>query len=318
MPYQREYLDSLRHAPESERNQVVNDLYARYWDGGALTLAEEDFICGILVTLRTGPVGDPNAPYQFQIENLHGCRNYRFRSTYILYFSNVNGNGPAEDVFGEIPYHQRMDAASYLQGEYQSWKQTMEGGPTGDPLLDYSRVEYKHQLKVLARYCSATGIWGFYRDYLEKSATLHSKFIYFLVREYYEEIGAMSETVTVFGNPMLLDSFFYVHIMARHYAAEIKQYQVGKTYHFDENIDYKTIPRFIIDVLQKFQAVANVIHFNRSIYFKLRNKPYAIHFKPIQGQFHLRTFYPIDRPADLARLVAMQELIYDPDLSFFI
>ncbi|GCC50329.1 hypothetical protein SanaruYs_05440 [Chryseotalea sanaruensis] len=217
-------------------------------------------------------------------------------------------------MYGEIPYAERMQDAQFLEGVHQSWKAILES-PATDIIIEHSQIEYRHQLKILERYCRTRGIRGFYKDYLLKSVILHSKFIYYLVREFYEEFGHTGETVSIFGKDITIDSFCYIHIIFRHYAELSKEYQLGKTYHFDTNIDYKKIPSFLKDIIEQVGSTGDSTLFqNNSIHFIFRGAYYTIHVSPFGGLPRLATFFPVGRPAELAKLKSFTEVPLDHEL----
>ena len=111
---------------------------------------------------------------------------------------------------------------------------------------------------------------------------------------------------------ILIDSFTYVHIMFRHYSERIKEHQVDKSYHFDENIGFKIIPNFIFELLNCYKSEIINQHFNNTnLYFVINNTTYGIYLKAVvkhlKGNikikyFRFQTFYPIEDLNDLKRL----------------
>jgi hypothetical protein len=294
--YSREHLETVDKDFGPKLQSTLQTLLQMITDGSPLTLAEEEFICGKMRSLR----GGENGEYLHDVNSINACQNFRFRNTYLLYHLNLNGYKPAFDMYGQIPFDERMDDAKFLKNIHQSWK-TVLAGPTDDKIVEHSQTEYRHQLKVLERYCKARGIGGFYRDYLMKSVVLHSKFIYYLVKEFYEELGQVNETVSIFGRDVVIDSFCYIHNMFRHYAEQSKEYQLGKTYHFDTNIDYKTIPSFLKDILEKLVSTADPSLFqNNSVHFIFKGSYYTIHVSPFGGTPRVATCFPVGRPNELA------------------
>jgi len=312
--YSRDHLEDVDRNFGPPLQEVLQTLLQMVTDGAALTLAEEEFVCGKMTILR-GRGGE----YLYDVKNHPACRNYHYRYTYLLYYLNLNGYKPAIDMYGQIPYEQRMEDARFLESIHQSWRAILES-PTTDIITEYSQTEYRHQLKVLERYCKTHGIGGFYigrfyKDYLLKSIVLHSKFIYYLVREYYEELGHTSETVSIFGRDVIIDSFCYIHIMFRHYAELSKEYQHGKTYHFDANIDYKKIPSFLKSIIEQVDSTGDATLFqNNSIHFIFRGSYYTIHVSRFGGVPRLATFFPVGRPNELAKLKSYAEVPFSEEL----
>jgi hypothetical protein len=321
MKYSRKYLTEIdeRQKQQSGFDQefsiVVKDLMLRHENNIPLSLAEEDFICAKMSILKTG---DGDGEYLFDVRQLNGCKNYLFRNTFLLYAFNLNGHKPAFDIYREIPLKQRQEDAALLEREHQRWKMVLDSAPTNDPIIESSKVEYQHQLLELERDCARKRIGGFYRDYLEKAIVLHSLFYYFVTKEYFEEIHADKEQIQVVDKNVIIDSFCYIHILFRHYAESSKDYQAGKTYHFDQNIDYKNIPSFLKDIITKYVAAVNPSAFQRGITFLFNGQPYAIYCSKHGEDQRLVTFYPIGRPKDVAKISTLKKIYYDNNLVFLI
>jgi len=230
MTYSREQLSKVT---KSNYQPIVDDLEARLKSGQKLSLAESEFICHYLSAGRKH-----NA-----IAGFSACDNFLFREKYLIYIRNANLNGwkTASDAHGEIAVLERQRDAAFLHDAYEKWEKAMSSAiPKTDIILDFVIEEFKNQKVKLDEYCKVAGITGFYKDYFDKSLVLHARIIYLLVSEFYEELNAFSESVPLFGVSVLIDGYFYVHTMFRHFAEHIKNHQQGKSYHFDKNIHFRT------------------------------------------------------------------------------
>ena len=136
------------------------------------------------------------------------------------------------------------------------------------------------------------------------------------------------ERIDFFNTSVLIDSFCYIHILFRHYSSSIKQHQLDKTYHYDENIDYKKIPLFLKDVVIKFKDNCAQDDFDRNkIYLSFGDKTYAIWFRPIQiskpgnlkeSILRLQTFYPITNTTENATIGEFRKVNIDSSLIYFV
>ena len=165
----------------------------------------------------------------------------------------------------------------------------------------------------------------FNKEYLRKTLFLHGKYIYLLVKEFYEELGKVEEQITIHNEEILVDGFTYVHTMFRHFASHIKQHQSKKSYHFDKNIGFKEVPDFLLNALRSFKKL-NLPFDKRRIYFKFNDAPYAIWFRPFKKSLpgnvqivylRVQTFYPIKNPMEHAKLSEMVLVTSNDSFGFY-
>tara|TARA_Y100000815_G_scaffold176454_1_gene160692 strand:+ start:5502 stop:6476 length:975 start_codon:yes stop_codon:yes gene_type:complete len=321
MPTKKELNQLYRDPTKSENyDAIVQDLYTRGYNNEPLSLAEECFIGGIIEQLR-----DKDNNRAHKIEDFEGCKNYHFRSRYLRYVNDLNGHKQVMDYYGPIPEDLKVKDITFLQKTYEEWKTHLEGKINGFRLINYVAQELKHQLKEVDRFALRLQIGSRYKEYLRKTLFLHAKYIFLLVKEFYEELGQDEEYIEIQGNVILVDGFTYVHTMFRHYASHIKQHQMNKSYHFDQNIGFKEIPNFLLKALQYFKAFE--LPFNgKSIYFNFNGKPYAIWFRLIKKSLpggiqkeylRVQTFYPIENPTEKSKLSKMLLTPRNKDFSFY-
>src|SRR5690606_37907510 len=103
------------------------------------------------------------------------------------------------------------------------------------------RKEVRHQLKEIKKYAAVAGFGHFRRKYLEKNTILHSKFVFLRVKGFFQEYGSDRISFQLFNQIIIIDGFFFVHVLFRHYAPSIKEHQQQKSYHI-ENFDYTQLP----------------------------------------------------------------------------
>jgi hypothetical protein len=322
MPTRKE-LNQLYRDPAKPGNYdaIVQDLYTRAYNNESISLAEEYFIGGIIEQLR-----NKDGKRAHKIEDFEGCKNYHFRSRYLRYVNDLNGHKQIMDYYGPIPQVIKAKDVAFLQKTYEEWEIHLEGKLNGFRLINYVAQELKHQLKELDRFSIRLQIGSRYKEYLRKTLFLHAKYIYLLVKEFYEELGQDEEHIEIQGNAILVDGFTYVHTMFRHYASHIKQHQMNKSYHFDQNIGFKEVPNFLLKALQHFKTLALPFD-GRRIYFNFNGTPYAIWFRPfkkslpggIQKEYlRVQTFYPIESPTEHSKLSAMVLKPSDEDFAFYV
>ena len=333
--YTRKQLDLYYSDPDTyqfEHEAISNELVQRYYDGGSFTLAEEEQLGHILSILRTG---DPPGVLAYDVSQIPQCKNFWFRSRYLLYANDLNGYKRIISANGEIISTEKKRDVNFLESEFQALKTLIDNYstfPTHDSLMDYWVSEVKQQLKRLNDYCTSNSIYGFRKEYLTKSIILSGRFILLLVKEFYQELGAEKEILPIFGRQVLIDGYCYIHTLFRHYSEFLREHQGGgKSYHFDRQIRYRDLPEFISKLVQLFSTNLTVSDFDKGtpehvIYLKYYNTPYALWFRPYTlnsagnvSTTYLRaqTFYPMSQPSDIAKLSSMNEVNIDGELIFF-
>ncbi len=277
-----------------------------------LTLAESEWICGKLELIHKSEDGSTLNPHDYPL-----CEDALFRLRYMLYFNNINGWYKAFDWYGEIPPEKKAKDVALINRHYESWKHTIQITNHPEDLLQNISKETRHHFKEIHRYCKRQFIWGNRRDYLEKSIILHSKYIYYLTLEYYNENDLIEITI-VEDETIKIDSFCFTHILFRHYSKIIKEYQVGKSYH-EFGIDYKNIPKELLRIIQAYNALDNTNFDGQKIYFSLKGNLYAIWFRGIKRdvrggetikELRVQTLYPVEDTKEFERVSNQYPSIY--------
>ena len=325
MTYTREKLHSLNSQKEKPENyeEVVQELANKVFAKEKISLAEEHFVCGIIENLR-----NKDGVKDLDIYEINSCENYLFRDRYLIYFNDLDGYKPAFNFTGEIPFNEKKKDIAFLQKQYEDWKNLIANKLNGTELINYVSQETNSQLRELEKYCSKLQIGSNRKEYLKKSIILHGKYIFLLVKEFYQELGKNEEIIELHGKQILIDSFTYVHTMFRHFAEQIKLHQKNKSYHFDENIGFKTIPNFLSDAIKCYKQSQESHSFNNNnLYIIFNKKKYAIWFRPftkhLKGNrkveyLRVQTFYPITNIEDLKKLSHHEEISTSCGFRFLI
>jgi hypothetical protein len=186
MTYSRNKLESLRLSERKppEFDAIGQDLVTKVLSHEEINLAEQQFVCGIVEMLR-------NDRYElvFDLNDYPSCADYLFRSKYLLYFNNLNGHKPVMNYNGEVSASQILNDISFLQKKYEEWSVVIESKLNGISNINYVAQETKYQSKELNKYCNSLSIGRNQKEYLTKSIVLHGKYIYLLVKEFYQEQG---------------------------------------------------------------------------------------------------------------------------------
>lgn len=324
MPYTRKFLYDLPTSKNfKERDQITQELANRVFAGEKLTLAEEEYTCAILKILR-----NEKGEKDIDISKYPSCKNYHFKTTYLKYFTDLNGHRPKYDYDGEISRNQKEKDVAFLKKEFDEWSSFIDNKQNGNDLINYISQETNHQIKELKKYCDRFLIGKNYFEYLKKSLVLHGKYIYLLVKEFYEELGTTQQIIEINNHKILIDPFTYVHTLFRHYASGIKEHQLDKTYHFDQNIGFKIIPETLLEILKCYQSISADILFDaKNINLKIDEKPYSIWLRPFIvyekkigriEYLRVQTFYPIGNKSELDKLNNYKTLTTECGYSFYI
>ncbi|AZJ36777.1 hypothetical protein [Tenacibaculum singaporense] len=325
MNYTREKLNSInaQSGKPVDFDKIVQTLANKVFANEEISLAEEQFVCPIIENLR-----NYQGEKELNIQDYNSCKNYLFRNKYLLYFSDLNGHKKVYDFDGEIPVEKKRVDVSFLQKEYDDWNSFISNKLNGSELINYVSQETKNQIKKLDKYCEKLSIGTNRKKYLKKSLTLHGKYIYLLVKEFYQELGKDEEIIELNGEKILIDGFTYVHTMFRHYSEQIKEHQTEKSYHFDKNIGFKSIPDFLLKAIKCYQKTPESNTFNnKCLNIIFNDRIYAIWFRPytkyLKGNkrinyYRVQTFYPVENKNDLDKLNSYKQINTDCGFSYLI
>ncbi|QEE49157.1 hypothetical protein FUA48_06055 [Flavobacterium alkalisoli] len=311
MIYTREKLNNVKFSEDRVlHQQYVQKLLTEAQNGTELTLAEESYLCSVVKLLRE----EGSNKRAYNIKELNYCKNYCFTNTYLMYFLDVNGHKKVVDAFGEIPLHKKKVDVEYLHKEYQEWLKFIENKQNQDNLLGYISKETGQQLKELRKYCQRTFAGSRYHEALKKSLVLHGKYIYLVVKEYYQEQSFTEQSISINNESIVINGYTYVHTVFRHYSQAIKQHQT-KSYHLDMMIDYKNLPTVLYELLRCYNENIPPTSFNKQyIFFRFNETDYAIWFKRLtryvkgnlkEDYLRLETFYPIMENRDKVKIAKM-------------
>lgn len=316
--YSKGYLSNLVFGSK-DYVKVQEELVRKIVNHQEVSLAEEFFACD---NLRVSFDSDGN-PYP--VTDVDGCTNSNFVYIYLTHYKDINCYNKVARLGVLISNEECTANRLFLQNESTSWLNVIES-ESHDRTIIYLRQEVKHQIKNIKKYCATAQLGHFYKEYLIKNTILHSKFIYLRVKEFFQELGSDSIVFELFGHTILIDSYFYIHILFRHYAASIKEHQQEKSYHI-ENFDYSCMPIIMKNIILMYGAYASPQHFNkREIAFTLKNTLYSLWFKAssikVNGVdtpcLRLQTFYPVDSIKEKTRLTNYADVHADDGITFLI
>jgi hypothetical protein len=322
--YTRKELQELKAASIDRYQEVVQTLMNKLANKQELSLAESRFIC---LGLRNTYSDDPNAP-KIEAENFVQCADFMFLSKYLLYWADHEGWGQINN-FGEImPVEQKKKDVEFLDEHYKDWKAIIYAKKHSSELLQYLAVETIRLINEVVSYSKQIGDGSNRLRHIEKSLILFSKYVYYQVKEYYQELGKVEEMIELCGNLIVINQFAYVHILLGHFAKDIKYNRTDKSYHRSNIVDFKNIPTAIIEILNLYKSEIDCKYFDsQKIFFTLNNQDYVIWFRQMKRfllgnveEVYLRvqTFYPVELQEDITKIKGMLSIKANENIAFYV
>jgi hypothetical protein len=318
MSYTRKQLEQL--SSEFKAKPVLNELLQKVTDNKLISLAEEDYVCAMMRIIRQGPgAGVP----VYDVATIPACDNYRFRRTYLLYAHDLDAKGNIYDYYGRVSDTTRTNDVAYLNDAADAWRKKMTGQKTDEALWNYMIDETQHQINLLAKFVKLTTPSKGEIAYQTKSIYLHSRYVYLQVLEFYQDQGYTERLVPMYDQEVLVDPFCFIHTLFRHFAADVKSYQIGKSYHIDRTVLYKELPNFLARFVRIYANNIPRQQFNfRSLDFIYRRRKYTIWFRPFpfKGKKPLRvqTFFPLESKDQLIRIQKRKKIKINSKLTFLV
>lgn len=325
--YSKKYLLKFRknkHFGSEEHKEVGHDLLNKANNSEKLSIAEANFVCDIL---KLSIPADPKDV--INLDDYKVCREYVFKDLYLNYYNNLNGIKPARDYMGPIAVDKKRVDIKKLDEFNNEWFPKLGIFNHKDQLLNLIVSEANKELKEIKRRHETSGKGYNALRAKQKSVSLHSKYLYLTIKEFFEEIENGSVIVNFNEREVHIDSASLVHIMFRHYAGITKQFDTGKSFHLDRSINHFEIPNELKSILEQIQDSGQLpssqidfipIKFNSTIY-AIWTGELKTYIKG-KGQVtvrKLKTFYPIEDENELNKINGnYDEISIDDNLSYYV
>ena len=302
---------TLKNDSEEEQirtRKIFEDLREKAVNGKFLLEREKEFLCTCLKLTDYEDDGNP--------EDFDACSSFVFKQLYLTYFSSALGSAEFykahKGTIYIVPEKEKIKDFKYLQRECDRWIKEIEKTNHSDQILQQLASETRTELKNHKKNSGKL----FFRRQKERYAMqkdkyiLHSKFIYLLVKQVFENHESEDFEFEFLGHNIEIDSYSMIHIINRHYAEIIKE-NPQKTYHI-EDFEPDKIHIRLKDILKRIEH-SGIIQPNEieKLAFEYKNKIYRIWIKKRQKhvkgksevEFHrLETFYPIEDDGELTDL----------------
>ncbi len=319
MLYSRETLE--KELSPQKSLAIFYELLEAINSGKDLTIAESKHFCGIM-----GVIKKENGTPFYDKKAYEQCKIPIFIETYLTYFNNLDGWNLQQDYKGyNIPLEQRLQDAQLLNESSVDWESLILGERSNSILIWEIQKETKIHLNDIVQHCKKNFL-GYNRFlYLKKGVLLHSKFIYLTILGYEEENKSLFKAIEICGRKIVFDASSYVHILFRHYAADVKEYQQKRSYHF-KDFDHRNLPNVIFEILKCYNIIITYEQFSENIvYFSLNGTIYSLWWKrKVYNDrkdnivYLIKTLYPVEKPTEIQKIKIMAEKRYSDLLIFFI
>jgi hypothetical protein len=191
MAFTRDELLSLKNAPLQRVQEVYQILFEKLHSGKVLTLAESKHIClGLKATYNE------KGERAFEVKNFKLCDDFLFWEKYLLYWGDHEGWGLVRNGSNSyVSIEQKANDVEFLNDHYGSWRKVILNDRHESAFLQTVANETNKLIREITNHSRQRGEGSNRRKYIEKALILHSKYVYFQVKEYYEEINANEETI---------------------------------------------------------------------------------------------------------------------------
>lgn len=296
MFYSARELDSFRK-DHNLAVAVLQELIDAMQAGQQLSIAEEDFVASWLDVARR----ENNE--RLSLHDYPACKKFLFKRNFLMYQGNFSGDLPVNTPLGRVPSNEVVKDVAFLDEQYQEWLSDMRKGNHSEPLLQYVSAETRNQLKNNAAFAAKLHYGQRLKAATEKALVLHSKYFFYKVKQYFQELGSPEILLDKCGHKIIIDAYSYYHILIRHYAKDAMPHQADKSYHSDQSIDPENLPDELQEIIEDYFDTVGCTAFNSArLYITINGLLYAIWFKsfewhrkgqPKESVLRLQTFYPI-------------------------
>lgn len=292
-----------------------------------MTEHEKDFFCmGLKISLNNDG----------EIDDFPCCDNHKFKYLYLTYYRDFTGGSSYQKLKGLSLYSVEPKEVQrdlkYLHSKSEEWKDIIQKTNHKNLLLQETCTETRNELKQLSEIQEVkSGYWrkgSHLYKYKEMAILLHSKFIYCTALEVFEEQSPDDMTMKINGLTIEFTEYSLLHVLNRHYAAIIKPYNTGKSFH-NMNFKPRLLNRQIKDIIHEIDTSKKLASFPiDKIGFEYKKTTYLIWIsertKSIKGKgnvkyYRIDTFYPVTDLPELSKLTSKCDLVkLSNDLSVFV
>lgn len=299
--------EQIRKAKDEGDMEIVRDLATRLMNGEDMSEAEIEAACGIVRWSR------PEHSICFvDLASIPKAQDYIFKNLYTVYHSDLEGRYGILKFNGLVSIEEKKEDVIRLNEYYNAWEKTVSTNRhKGKPLLNLVVDELNNELRDIDSMHAEGKLTADEYAYKRKSTILHSKYLYIKIKSLFDELIEPEIIINFAGKQLEMNSWSIVHILNRHYAGMIKQYDTMKSFHTDESIPLFENPNVLKNLLEQIGTRPDFIGESiKFIPFRYNGKLYAVHTevkkKHQKGTElvynRLQTFYPIEDQNEIDRV----------------
>ncbi|SDX75776.1 hypothetical protein [Flavobacterium degerlachei] len=267
------------------------------------------------------------------IEDYECCDNPKFKFLYLVYARDIHGfkkskmYKPVRNIEYQVKRKEIKKDLFYLNRKANEWKAVVRTTVHAQELLHQSAKEAREELKELRklpRY--KNDIQGIYSaNYIakENAIVLHSKWLYCVALEIFEALNSEDFISEINGTEIEFNEYSLIHILNRHYAQVLKQFDTRKSFHYEM---FK--PRILSTQIKEILSIigdSNLLYGKsiNTIAFQINGQDHIIYTgEKVRGAStyrRLNTFFPVEEITEKNLLAANYNLqIINDGISVYV
>jgi hypothetical protein len=256
------------------------------------------------------------------IEDYDSCDNPKFKFLYLVYARDIHGfkkskmYKPVRNIEYQVKKKEIKKDLYYLSWKAREWKAIVKTTVHENELLHQSAKEAREEIKELKKLPKyKKDIQGIYSaNYIakENAIVLHTKWLYCVALEIFEALNPEDFISEINGTSIEFNEYSLIHILNRHYAQVLKQFDTRKSFHSEI---FK--PRILSTQIKEILSVLDNSNFLNghsidTIAFQINGQDHIIYTgEKVKGNItyrRLNTFFPVEEIAEKNVLAANYNL----------
>lgn len=266
-------------------------------------------------------------------EDYECCDNPKFKFLYLVYakdlfgFKKIKYYKPVRIFQYQLKAKEIKSDLFYLKFKMWEWETVVNKTNHQEELLQQSSKEAREEIKELKKvrkYANNTQGYNSVEFLVKKkSIILHSKWIYCMALEIFESLDPADFISEINGIEIHFNEYSLIHILNRHYAQVLKQFDTKKSFHSQI---FK--PRILSSQIKKILSIIDISNILNGksidkISFRMDGIDYIIYTsEKIRGNTtyrRLNTFFPVEDLTESNKLEAENTLqIINNNLAVFV
>lgn len=217
------------------------------------------------------------------------------------------------------------DDKTFYQRLIEEWKETVNNDRHSNQLLQFYCKETREEIRTLKKEFKKKRVAESTEGYItrERSIIEFSKYRYIITEGILKVIIRSDQYIlSLNGIQIIYNGYSLSHIITRHYAAAMKQYETDKSHFID--VDYERLHLYLEDAFHQIDSSGLYIHDSIfEITYKLKDVLYRVYCNEVQESgkkiIRVNTFFPLeDREMIKTLNLSHKEEIIDRDFSIYL